>query len=345
MWDKIYVPLDLTLFADLNVQTTLKAEVGNDLSPEIKTYYDKQLIRNAEPALVHDQFGVKRPIPRGGGKTIEFRRFSPLPRALTALTEGVTPDGTNLNVTKLIASVEQYGAYVTISDVLDLTAIDPIIEEATQLLGAQAGETLDVITRDVLHGGVNVMYAPKVAADGTETEVLLRSDLDATSTLTVKTINLAVARLKENNTKPLDDGYFVAIVHPNVSCDIMNSEGWLEAHKYANPENIYRGEIGRIGGVRFVESTLAKITAGEASGGLSVYSTLVIGKNAYGVTEINGGGLEHIVKPKGSGGTSDPLNQRSTTGWKAIKTAERLVEEYMIRIEHTSEANPTAETN
>lgn len=342
---KIYHPLDLTLFADLNVQTTLLDSPGNDLSPEMKTYYEKQLIRNAEPNLVHDQFGVKRPIPKGGGKTIEFRRFSPLPRMLTTLTEGVTPDGQNLNVTALTATVEQYGGYVTISDLLDLTAIDRNIEEATKLLGTQAGETLDVIVRDVMAGGTNVMYAPKVAADGAETEVLLRGDLDATSQLTVKTIFRAVARLKAMNAKPMSDGRFVAIVHPNVACDLMTSKDWLEAHKYAQPENIYRGEIGMLGGVRFVESTLAKIVGGEASGGLSVYCTMVIGDNAYGVTEVEGGGLQHIVKQMGSGGTSDPLNQRATTGWKALKVAERLVEEYMVRIEHTSATGPQAESN
>ena len=73
--------------------------------------------------------------------------------------------------------------------------------------------------------------------------------------------------------------------------------------------------------------------AGGSSDGSLVYSTLILGRDAYGVTEVNGGGLEMIVKPLGSGGTGDPLNQRSTMGWKATKVAKILTEEYMVRVE------------
>lgn len=426
--------LNLQLFA--NTQTTLLNTPGNDLSPEMKTYYHKSLIYNAEPNLVYDQFGSKYPIPAHGGKNIEFRRYSPLAKALTPITEGVTPKGNKLNVTTVTATIQQYGDYIEISDILDMTAIDRNLQEATNLLGSQAGRTMDTITREIVCAGTNKMFAPKVDATGAKTEILLRSEMTKESRLTPAVIRKAVAKLKRMNAVPID-GSYVCVIHPDVTCDLTGDEEWIEAHKYAKPDEIYNGEIGRLAGVRFVESTEAKIigpgwlfggagnggvcrltiasvsastvkvqetitaaqaaeltariaggevvkayvngnevtitavTAGEAGAGTftfsgtatgtegdlmcgygagadgsAIYCTMLIAQNAYGTTDVEGLGLQHIVKQLGSGGTNDPLNQRSTTGWKATKTAERLVEEYMLRIEHSSESfGDSAESN
>ena len=337
MLKTIYPVLNLALFA---TQTTGLNASGNDLSPEMKTYYADRLIDYAEPNLVHDQFGDKYPIPQHGGKTIEFRKYSPLDKALTARTEGVTPAGNKLNVSTVEATVDQYGDFIEISDVLELTAIDRNLEQSTKLLGGQAGRTLDTVTREVITAGTNVMYAPK--ADGTE--ILTRAAVAGDCLLTLDMIFKAAAKLREMNAMPIDDA-FVAVIHPNVACDLMRSDKWMDVHKYATPENIYRGEIGQLGGVRFVQTTEAKIIGGAGADGVSVYCTMVIAANAYGVTEVSGGGLQHIVKQLGSSGTADPLNQRATTGWKAMKVAERLVEEYMVRIEHACATNPKAKSN
>lgn len=334
-----YRSINIQLFADVTNATT-SAAAGNNLSAEMKTFYDKVLLREAGPNLVHDQFGQKRDIPRGNGKTIEFRKFNQLPKALTALTEGVTPDGGALDVTSLTATVAQYGYFVRITDVLDLTAIDNVIVEATQLLGSQAGVTLDTIVRNELVAGTNVMYAPKVAA-GAETAVTARNGLDKTAQLTVKMVQKAVAFLKKNNV-PRINGKYVAIIHPYVAYDLMRDPEWVDAHKYAQPTNLYTGEIGEVAGVRFVESTEAKVwndaTCPSAGGAnyLGVFATLILGKNAYGVTEVTGGGLQTFVKAKGSAGTADPLDQRSTVGWKGIRTAKILLEQNMVRIESCS---------
>ena len=419
--------LNLQLFADVTNATT-----SAGLSDEMKTYYEDRLIDNAEPYLVHDQFGDKYPIPKNGGKTIEFRKYAPLPKQLVPLTEGVTPDGQALDVSTVTATVGQYGGFVRITDMLELTAIDRNLEQATKLLGGQAGRTSDTITRDILCAGTNVMYAPKVSG-GVETEVTSRADLDTTALLTRNLIFKAAAKLKSQNANPIDDA-FVAIVHPNVAADLMISDQWLDVHKYAQPENIYKGEIGKLGGVRFVESTEAKIfgpsfgaglarytlktaldgtgsttiavkeaisadeataiTAAIAAGqdtiyvggkaatlatcvagaagsayfttsavvksvsagavvcgggatasGASVYATLVIGAAAYGVTDVTGGGLRSIIKQLGSAGTADPLDQRATSGWKLVKTAEILVQQNMVRVEHCSAVGPTADAN
>ena len=284
------------------------------LSGEMKTYYSDYLIDNAAPRLVHDQFGQKHPIPKGSGKTIEFRKYSPLPKLLTPLTEGVTPDGQSLNVTTLEATVEQYGGYVTFSDVLMLTAVDNNLVQATKLLGNQAGATLDTITREVLNGGTNVVYAGGVSSREALTE-----------NLTVEDIKRAVRALKNQNAEKIGDSY-VAIIHPDVTFDLTNDPAWQAVKEY-DPKDWYEGEIGKIAGVRFVETTEAKIFPG------GVYSTLVLGENAYGVTEVQGGGLKHFVKQLGSAGTSDPIDQRATVGWKATRAAERLVEQFMVRIE------------
>ena len=309
--------INLQVFAN-QVQTTLLS----GLSAENKTFYDMTLLDEAQAALVHDQFAQKRPIPKNGGKTIEFRKFASLPKATTPLTEGVTPDGKSLNVTAITATVAQYGDYITQSDVLELTSIDNTIVEATKILGRQAGLTLDTITRNVLQSGTNVTYCPK--SDGTE--VKSRSALDATCQLTVKVVQQVVAKLKGQNA-PTINGKYVAIIHPYVAYSLMRDPEWIDAHKYAQPDNLFTGEIGEIAGVRFVETTEAKVYQG------GVFGTLIMGANAYGVTEITGGGLQTIIKQKGSAGTADPLDQRSSIGWKAIKTAELLIPNYLVRVE------------
>ena len=145
--------LNLQLLADAyNPQAQPVNHTGAAaLSAEMKTFYDMTLIDEASANLVHDQFGQKRPIPAGGGKIIEFRKFSPLAKATTPITEGVTPTGKALNVSAFTAAVKQYGDFIVQSDVLELTSLDNTILEATKLLGKQAGATLDTIVRDELH--------------------------------------------------------------------------------------------------------------------------------------------------------------------------------------------------
>ena len=318
---------NLQLFAENTNVTT-----ASGLSEEMKTYYSDYLIDNAVPKLVHDQFGQKHPIPKNGGKTIQFRKYSPLGKLTTPLQESVTPDGQSLSVSVIEATVQQYGGYVTLSDMLLLTAIDNNLVQATKLLGAQAGATLDTIVREVLNGGTNAIFAGGKSA---------RGDLTASDVLTVEDIKKAVRLLKTQNAEQID-GSWIGIIHPDVSYDLTNDPAWKDVKTYSDPSDIYEGEIGKLFGVRFVETTEAKIWAKAGSGSRAVYSTLILGDNAYGTTEISGGGLEHIVKQLGSAGTADALNQRATAGWKATKVAERLVENYMVRIESCSTFNPEA---
>ncbi len=401
-----------------NVQTTTTNNIGNNVTPEMKTYYDRQLIRFAQPKLVHAQFGQNKPIPKGSGKTIEFRRFSPLPKAMVPLTEGVTPKGNQINITTVESTVQQYGDYVTMSDMLTLSSIDAVITETQNVLGDQAGRTLDTVIREKINAGTNVQYG-----DGKSDRSVLVGGSTTTDNdyLSVAAVKRAVATLKRNNAQPLKDGCYVAIIHPDVANDLTNDPDWKEVKQNVDPKDWYNGTIGKIHGVVFVESTEAKIfraadlrtevetgdpesltvgkvdgkkitvaeeisttdatalasrsiqingfdytiasaAAGEAGAatitvsetlhasvapgctiypggagkdGRDIYSTLFIGQNAYGVTNITGGGLETIIKQKGSAGTGDPLDQRSTVGWKATQTAEILSPEFMVRVETT----------
>ena len=337
----MYERMNLSLFGS---NTNITTDTG--MTGEMKTFYSNYLISLAEPELVHDQFGQKHPIPKNGGKTIEFRKYSTLAKATTALTEGVTPDGQKLNMSTITATVAQYGGFIELSDVLLLTAIDNNLMQATAALASQAGRTLDTITREVLNGGTNVQYA--------EGQVTARASLVGGSEtasenmyLTVEAVRKAVRSLKVMNAKRIN-GSFVGIIHPDVAHDLMSDPMWVNVKTYSDPDGIYEGEIGKIEGVRFVETSEAKVwkkaakdksTGTETASARDVYSTLILGADAYGVTEVTGGGLEHIVKQLGSAGTGDPLNQRATAGWKATKVAERLVEEYMVRIETTSTFN------
>ena len=220
------------------------------------------------------------------------------------------------------------------SDLLELTAIDNNIVEASQLLGNQAGKTLDTVSREVLNAGTNVQYA-----DG---QVKSRAALTKDHKLTVTAVKKAVRFLKKQNAKKIN-GYYYAIIHPDCSYDLREDDRFIDAVKYKNPERIYQGEIGEIEGVRFIETTEAKIwakagaeDAGNDNQKIDVYSTLIFGANAYGTTTVEGNGLETIIKQLGSSGSADPLNQRATVGWKALKATEILSQPYMIRIESAS---------
>lgn len=300
------------------------------LSPTIQTYYDKKLITRLLPNFVHLQWGQKRSIPKNGGKHIDFRKFASLAPATTPLTEGVTPSGNSITITNVTATPAQYGDYVEVSDVLDMVAIDPVVDEMTDVLGEQASDTLDRVCRDVLSAGTNVQYAAGRVS---------RVTVAAGDNLTVNEIRKAVRTLKRNNAKTVDGKNFIAIVEPGTTYDLQTDEKWEWASRYAGSEQIFSGEIGRIYGVRFIETSNAKIFTGAGAAGIDVAATVVFGKESYGLVDVAGSGaVQTIVKPHGSSGTADPLNQRATVGWKALFTTKILQQPAIVRIEHAISA-------
>lgn len=325
MKDYILYTVNLALFDGEPVINTTTSE---GLTDEMKTYYSDYLIDMAEPELVHDQFAQKHPIPKNGGKTIQFRKYSPLSSDINErlLTEGKTPGGQNLSMTVLEATVAQYGGYIELSDMLLLTAIDNNLVQATRLLGSQAGRVLDAITREEMANTTNEQFA-----SGNVSGMAQLSSTNKEHYLTVAAVKRAVRTLKRYNA-PKIDGSYIAIVHTDVAHDLMNDPEWRYPHEYKDTENIYEGEIGKVHGVRFVETSEGKVYDKAGASGSDVYATFVFGADAYGTTDISGGGLEHIVKQLGSAGSSDPLNQRATVGWKATKVSKLLVPEYIVEI-------------
>ncbi|MFR0864224.1 MAG: N4-gp56 family major capsid protein, partial [Oscillospiraceae bacterium] len=253
-------------------------------------------------------------------------------------------------------AITQYGTYVSVSDQLELHAIDDVILGAAEELGASAGTTQDKLVRNVAAAGTNVQYCDKVGTNGAHTAVTSRAGLDTTAKLTPDEVNKAVTLLKKLKA-PKIDGKYIAIIHPSVAYDLRSSEAWIEAHKYAGLTELFTGEIGELHGVRFIETTEAKIfnsegcpvkTAADESKGTpavyySVYATLFLGKDAYGMIDPEGGNLEMIIKDKGQVG--GPLNQFSTLGYKFSSAAKILYEDRMVRVESCGAYSAEDEAN
>ena len=340
--------LNLQMFAEdiigTNVNTTtgnVNSQIGNPdntgaLSAGMKTYYETEMLENARSELYFTQFGKKVTLPAKHGRTIEFRKWNTLPNA-DVLTEGVVPDGKNLGETAMTAALTQHGMFVAISDLLDLHHIDPVLQGATEELGASAGETRDILCRNVLQAATNVMYCDieyvdtdgKTAYAAPETHAAM---IFNNCRLTPRMVNKAATWLKKNKA-PKINGKYVAIIHPSVSFDLRESEGWIEAHKYAATTEIFNGEIGELHGVRFVETTNAKVTEQTVANGVKtkVYTSIFLGKDAYATIDPEGGAMEMIIKSKEQAG--GPLNQYSTAGYKFEDCTKILYPERILRVE------------
>lgn len=319
---------------------TTRTEIAN----EISAFYDRNLLVRAVANFVHRMWAQVRDIPKNAGTdTIKFRRYGNLTAATTALSEGITPSGSQLSVTDITATVLQYGDYVTLTDKLVFTSIDPILTETSEILGDQANDTLDQLTRDVVVAGTTVQYASTASA---------RTDITAAMVLNAAEVREAVMTLQINNAKPITrmidpkDAYntvplnacYVAVIHPRVLRDLKSDAAFIPVEKYSSKVDVMPYEVGAVDNVRFVVSSNAKVfTAGGASSA-DVYATVVMAQNYLGVTRVSTEALKNIIKPLGSAGTADPLDQRATSGWKATFVAKRLNENYAVRIEHGATA-------
>jgi len=325
--------LDLQLFAwsagQAGTPTTNPVNVTtqSSMSPTMKTFYDTALLENAREEMIFTQFGKKQPMK---GNKVEWRKFNTFAKALTPLTEGVIPEGKTFGMTNVEATTTQHGDYVAVSDRLELESFDDVIFGATEEMGASEGETYDTLTRNILVAGNSVAYAGGKTSRG----ALTNADI-----LDPAMVNKAVTWLKKNKA-PKIDGCYVAIVHPSVAEDLRESEAWKEFHKYNDVAPIFKGEIGMLHGCRFVESNEAKIWK---DGDTAVYATLFLGKDAFGILDPEGEGMEMIVKTKEQIG--GPLNQFSTIGYKFCHGAKILYQERMLRVESGSSYGSLDEAN
>lgn len=336
----------MALYTNTTLATDLNNTKGAATTPQgasaprtgvIQTYYDRKLLNYAKKRYVYVNFGQKRTIPRGNGKKVNFRRwnlFTP-DQYLHELTEGVVPDGLTPTQTQIEATVKQYGAYVATSDLLDMVAIDPYVNDSMRLLGDLLGNVVDQVARNALMAGTNVQYANGKTA---------RTGVAATDILTVTEIRKAVRTLKKNHANQFTSGpdgtarrpHFICICSPDATYDLQSDSLWQDVSKYSNAEQIYSGEIGRLFGVVFVEASNAPTLSAAGASSADLQQTIIFGEEAYGVVDVNGSSaIRSIVKPKGSAGSADPLDQISTVGAKVEAfTVKILNDAWIVRIEH-----------
>ena len=313
------------------------------ISRENTEFYDRTLLFRAVALFVHTKFGQVRDIPRNGGtNTIKFRRYGNLSAATTALSEGVTPTGSQLSVTDITASVAQYGDYITVSDVVDYESKDPVLIEAAEILGDQMGDTIDQLTRDVLAAGTVVTYVGDTSRAGITTTDLITATEVRKAVRTLKNAKARrITRMINASTgiatEPVSAAY-VGICHPDTTYDLQDETGWVPVEKYSSTMKVMEGEVGKLNDVRFVETTNAKIFSGAGAGSIDVYATILLGMDAYGITRISGEAVRNIIKPLGSAGSADPLDQRATSGWKITFVAKILNDAFMVRLEHAVSA-------
>lgn len=310
----------------------------------VNNYYDRLLLERAVPAFIQNRFAEVRDIPQGNTNIIKFRRYTNLVAATTPLVQGVTPTGSQLSITDITATVQQYGDYVTLTDFLEMTILDPVLNETAELQADQVGDTLDQLTRDVLAAGTNVFYASTATA---------RAQITSSMKFTVTEAKNVVKLLKEQQAKRITEMVdpttgittqgimpsYIAFVHPDTTRDLKDDSKFVPISQYSRPSEILPDEVGAIDEIRCIESTNCKIFtaagAGNGAGGnYNVYATMVIGRRSYAITRISGEALHMIIKPLGSAGTADALDQRATMGWKATHVAVRLNENWLVRLEH-----------
>lgn len=244
--------LNLLRFStDVNpVNVTTQTSQGASMAVTMKTFYSRNLLENARATMVFTPLGKKYPLK---GNKIELRKFNTFPKALTPLTEGVIPTGENFGMTNLEISTNQHGDYVAISDRLELEAFDDVIFGATEEMGAAEGETYDILTRNKILTGTNVVFAPNGSTPATARQALTASNI-----LTPTLVNKIATWFKKNRV-PKFDGYWLMVIHPSQSYDLRESQEWKEFHKYDDVAPIFKGEIGTLHGFRFIEDPNVKV--------------------------------------------------------------------------------------
>lgn len=304
--------------------TDTNMTTSSALSAGMQTYYNRELLRTFEPNLVHLQFGDEHRMPPHSGLVMNMRKLIPLETNTKALSEGDPGESVMLAETEVTVQLQQYGEYARCTDKLDLTHLDMDIMRRTKLFGDAGARSIDAVVREELAKCANVIYAGGKAS---------RAELTAADKLTSRELRKAVKTLKKNHAQTFG-GYFVAIIGPDTMYDLQEDEAFVKVSQYQDKENIYTGEVGRLFGVRLVETTEAKIFEGAGADGADVASVIMLGQYAYGVTSLKGAKPRVIVKPAGSAGTADPLDQISTVGWKMDGFGAKLLQsEYAVRIE------------
>lgn len=269
------------------VSTPLNTTTSTGMSVEMKEVWDKKMLKDVAPNLVYDKYASKRPFPGRNGKSIEFRRWVNLKKATAPITEGVTPAGQKLEASNVTARLYQYGGWIPLTDVLDMTALDDVNTGAQERLARQATISIDAITRDVVTAGTNKIIVPARAANGTETATLTRGAITSANKVKMSDFLDATAMLRGQNA-PTINGHYVAIIHPFIERDLFDDPDWREWCKSQHADKMIEGEIGVYGDILFVRSSEAKVYGADGMFGDVVpgYGRTTLNKAASAATTV-----------------------------------------------------------
>ena len=319
-----------TIISPINATTTAT------LHTTLQNYCDGKLLSNMRDVLVYHANALHRPLPHGNGKTVEFWKYNKLGAVTTALTEATVPTAQTYSQSKITATVDSYGAYLAVSDQLNMTAINFQLAHLTKMLSDQAALSIDTLVRDVMLTGTNILYSGAKTA---------RNALTATDNLKVDDIRRAVRILEKKGAPKFSrggKGYYKCILGPDAKFALQSDSKWIDVATYQQAEKIENGEIGKLYGVIFIETSINKVyaAAGAAgSGGTStvdVDTAFVFGDEAYATVDLGEAGANaHIIaKSFGSAGTADPLNQACTIGWKVDGMKALILNgDWLVRVE------------
>lgn len=284
--------------------------------------------------LSHDFGAQRKTIPANSGTTVKWNRWTPLPVATTALTDGSSnPSPVDMSTTQVSAVMAAYGNYTAVSDLFNLTSLDVGLLEHVEVHGQNCGETLDTLIRNELGGtsSTSMGNATTTIAVGGGTTL---GAITSANVMDGATIRKAVRILKRNKAQRFDNGYFRGIMDVNQSYDLFGNTEWLNSISiYTDPTQLKAGIIGKLHGVEFVETNNGLVLASGGTQNVDVYSTYVFGKNAYGTVSLeNQPGNKIYVKTPGPQDTSNPLDIYSTVGWKAFFAVKVLNANWIVRI-------------
>lgn len=325
--------------------TTTNTTKTTDIAADLQTYMAKKLLAHANVQTVYEQFGKREDIPAGNSKTIQFVQYADLAIVTSPLTEGQAPAGKKLQNSPITATIDQLGDFTVITDLAGLTPKHPIFQEALKLLGDQAAKSLDFAVSSVLKAGTAVRYA-----GGASTRAGLVALADGAGKIKWQDVRREVTRLRKAGahefnsvdtrdsqgriSKKAADGNFVLIVSPSVEQDLMDDPSFEKAaNAYAGKakkNEFYKGTIVEFAGVTVVRTNHAAMAV---EGGKDVHISILLGMNAYGNTDLQ----KLKTYKQGPGGVTDPLEQIMTLGWKAATKSVILNNNWMGRIESTSE--------
>lgn len=299
----------------------------SNLPSAIQFFYDKTKLSQLLSLLVYNQFGQTKTQPKGSGLEMKFRRYDKMAAATTPLTEGMTPLPGSLTYVDVSATLSQYGNYVPVTDIVELANVDPVLTDLVEQLGLQEALTIDTILRNQLLSGTNVQYANSVADRASIAAKLAAADIQKiVRTLKGSDVPQVTSIIKASTgigTLPIAPSY-IGITHTDSENDLraLESSGFVPVEKYAAQTGIMKGEIGSGWGVRFIATTQCPVLPGAGTTPASgvkgtgsktdVYQTLIFGADAFARIQMTNGNSGTIIKREG--GTSDPLNQRTTAG-------------------------------